>query len=459
MSGNEGARALTSSPRLYVYGITAVAAVSGLLFGFDTAVINGALVFLREQFRLSDGQTEVAAGSLLIGCVFGSSASGGLTDKWGRKRVLLAAAMLFCLSSLCTALPRNLTQFVAARFVAGLAIGVSSVLAPMYIAEVSPAGIRGRLVTLNQMAIVTGILAAYFVNWLLSGLGAESWRWMFASAAAPSLVFFVALLRIPESPRWLVRRGRQQAAFGVLKRIGGELAARREILEISASLTKESGSFRDLLGKSLRRPLCIAIALAVLSQVTGINTVIYYGSILLKEHAGRSSASSALGANAIIGLTNFLCTILATLVIDRVGRKALLLFGSAGMGVSLTMLAMALGISPPPGNLIVGLLLAYVAFFAVSLGPGTWVYIAELFPTAVRGRAMSLATLSLWLACLAVTLSFLTLVRILSAAGAFWVYSGLCFVTFGFVWFWVPETKRLSLEEIQLLWAPRGQKT
>ncbi len=232
-----------------------VAAVSGLLFGFDTAVINGALVFLREQFGLSDGQTEVAAGSLLIGCVFGSSAAGGLSDKWGRKRVLLAAAMLFCLSSLCTALPRNLTQFVIARFVAGLAIGVSSVLAPMYIAEVSPAGIRGRLVTLNQMAIVTGILAAYFVNWLLSGLGTESWRWMFASAAAPSLVFFVALLRIPESPRWLVRRGHQPAAFGVLKRIGGELAARQELLEISASLAKESGSYRDLLRRESAPPV------------------------------------------------------------------------------------------------------------------------------------------------------------------------------------------------------------
>jgi sugar porter (SP) family MFS transporter len=446
---------LTSSPRLYVYGITAVAAVSGLLFGFDTAVINGALVFLREQFQLSDGQTEVAAGSLLIGCVFGSSAAGGLTDTWGRKKVLLAAALLFCVSSLCTALPRNLTQFVVARFVAGLAIGVSSVLAPMYIAEVSPAGIRGRLVTLNQMAIVTGIMAAYFVNWRLSGLGAHSWRWMFASAAVPSVVFFAALLRIPESPRWLVRRGRQLQAFEVLKRIGGETAARQGVLEIGNSLDKDSGSFRELFARDLRRPLGIAIALAVLSQITGINTVIYYGSILLKEHAGHANASSAIGANAIIGLTNFLCTILATLVIDKVGRKPLLLFGSAGMGVSLTMLAMALRISPPPGNLIVVLLLAYVAFFAVSLGPGTWVYIAELFPTAVRGRAMSLATLSLWLACLSVTLSFLTLVRILSAAGAFWVYAGLCYITFGFVWLCVPETKRLSLEEIQSLWAPR----
>jgi sugar porter (SP) family MFS transporter len=450
--------ALTGSLRLYVYGITAVAAVSGLLFGFDTAVINGALVFLREQFKLTDGQTEVAAGSLLLGCVFGSSAAGGLTDAQGRKKVLLAAATLFSISSLCTALPRNLTEFVVARFVAGLAIGVSSVLSPMYIAEVSPAQIRGRLVTLNQMAIVTGILCAYFVNWRLSGLGAQSWRWMFASAAIPSLIFFAALLRIPESPRWLVSRGRESQAFEILKRIGGEIAARTEIFDIGKSLAKDAGSFRGLLAPELRRPLYIAIVLAVMSQVTGINTVIYYGSILLKEHAGHTSASSAIGANVIIGLTNLLCTIVATLVIDRVGRKVLLLFGSAGMGVSLAMLAAALGGNPPPANLIVILLLAYVAFFAVSLGPGTWVYIAELFPTGIRGRAMSLATLSLWLACLAVTLSFLTLVRILSAAGAFWVYSALCFITFGFVWICVPETNRLALEEIQSLWMPRGGK-
>ncbi len=307
-----------NSPRLYVCGIAAVAAVSGLLFGFDTAVINGALVFLREQFRLSDGQTEVAAGSFFTVSVkarLKRAVGSALLDEWGRKKVLLAAAMLFCLSSLCTALPRNLTQFVAARLVAGLAIGVSSVLAPMYIAEVSPAGIRGGLVTLNQMAIVTGILCAYFVNWRLSGLGAESWRWMFASAALPSLVFFVALLRIPESPRWLISRGRRQQAFGVLKRINGEVAARREILEIGSSLAKESGSFGELLTRELRRPLYIAVALAVLSQATGINTVIYYGSIFLKEHAGHTSASSALGANTIIGLTNFLCTILATLAI------------------------------------------------------------------------------------------------------------------------------------------------
>ncbi len=384
-----------NSPNLYVYGITAVAAVSGLLFGFDTAVINGALVFLREQFQLSDGQTEVAAGSLLIGCVFGSSAAGGLTDAWGRKRVLMAAASLFCLSSLCTALPRNLTQFVVARFVAGLAIGVSSVLAPMYIAEVAPARIRGLLVTLNQMAIVTGILAAYYVNWLLSGLGAESWRWMFASAAVPSLIFFIALLWIPESPRWLVGRGRQQEALGILKRIDGDVPAHRELAEIGGSLARESGSFRELFTRQLRRPLFIAVALAILSQVTGINTVIYYGSIFLKEHAGRASASSAIGANTIIGLTNFLCTIVATLIIDRVGRKALLLVGSGGMGLSLAILAIALRVSPPPGNLIVISLLAYVAFFAVSLGPGTWLYISKLFPTAVQGRAISIAALSL----------------------------------------------------------------
>ncbi|MFI5382370.1 MAG: sugar porter family MFS transporter, partial [Tepidisphaerales bacterium] len=300
----------------YVIGIAAIAAVSGLLFGFDTAVINGALVFLREQFRLSELQTEVAAGSLLAGALLGAGVAGTLTDRFGRKKVLLAAAALFCVSSLGTALPQNLNQFIVARLAAGAAIGVASVLAPMYIAEVSPARIRGRLVTLNQMAIVTGIVSAYFVNWLLSGLGPVSWRWMFATAAVPSVVFLAALFFIPESPRWLLRHGRDQEAMATLMRVNGEGAA-AEADAIRESLAGETGSFRELLEPRLRKPLLIGIALAVFSQITGINTVIYYGSILLRDHGGQSSASSAIGANVIIGITNFLTTILAIVLIDK----------------------------------------------------------------------------------------------------------------------------------------------
>lgn len=438
--------------RAYVYGIAVVAAISGLLFGYDTAVINGALVFLREQFHLSDFETEIAAGSLLVGCIVGASAAGTLSDRFGRKRVLFLAAVLFCLSSLGTALPRNLLEYVIARFIAGTAIGVASVLAPMYIAEVSPAAIRGRLVTLNQMAIVTGILLSYFVSWALSGLGAASWRWMFASAGIPSAVLFASLLFIPESPRWLLKQSRAAEAMVTLRRINGEAAAVGEAAAIHASLSEETGSFRELLAPQMRRPLAIAVLLAVFSQITGINTVIYYGAILFREHGGQGSASSAIGVNVIIGAVNFFCTILAVMFIDRAGRKPLLMIGSAGMAISLGALAFAFRMVPVPATLILILVLCYVACFAVSLGPGSWVCMSELFPTAVRGRAMSIATLSLWAACLAVTLSFLTLVRGMGASGAFAVYASVCVITFVFVWRGIPETKGRTLEQIQEFW-------
>jgi SP family arabinose:H+ symporter-like MFS transporter len=366
--------------------------------------------------------------------------------------VLIAAALLFCVSSLGTALPRNLAQFTAARLMAGIAIGVASVLAPMYIAEVSPAAIRGRLVTLNQMAIVTGILGAYFVNWFLSGFGVASWRWMFAAAAAPSVVFLVALLFIPESPRWLVAHRREGDALNVLTRVSGAKAAGEQMTEIRASLAEETGSIRELFEPGPRRALAIAAALAVFSQVTGINTVIYYGSILFQEHAGQHNASDAIGANVAIGVVNFVMTIVAVWIIDKAGRRRLVLIGSAGMGTALTLLSFAFNITPPPMALILGVILVYVGFFAISLGAVTWVYIAGLFPTAIRGRAMSIATLTLWAACLLVTMTFLTLVRTLSAAGAFRVYAALCGATFLFVWFCAPETKGRTLEQIQHMW-------
>ncbi|MGO9970285.1 MAG: sugar porter family MFS transporter [Bryobacteraceae bacterium] len=438
--------------RTYVVGIAAVAAISGLLFGYDTAIINGALIFLREQFRLSDFQTEIAAGSLLVGCLAGASAAGSLSDRYGRKRLMLVASVLFCVSSLGTALPRTLLEFTFARFIAGTAIGVASVLAPLYIAEVSPAAIRGRLVTLNQMAIVTGILLSYFVSWLLSGLGPASWRWMFASAGIPSGILFVSLLFIPESPRWLVKQSRLPEAMVTLRRINGDLAAAREAASISESLSTETGSLGELLEPRLRRPLAIAILLAIFQQITGINTVIYYGAILFREHGGQGSASSAIGVNVTIGAMNFLCTMFAVTFIDRIGRKPLLLVGSAGMAISLGALAFAFRMTPVPVTLILTLVLCYVASFAIGLGPGVWVYISELFPTAVRGRAMSLATLCLWAACLAVTLSFLTLVQRLGAAGAFACYAVVCIVTFLFVWRFTPETKGRTLEQIQEFW-------
>ncbi len=279
----------------YVYLVSIVAATSGLLFGFDIAVINGAIIFLREQFRLSEGQTEFAASALLVGCVFGASLAGMLSDRFGRRKVLIFSAVMFAASSIGAAIPRDLNEFVVARFAGGLAIGVASVLAPLYIAEVSPARIRGRLVSLNQMTIVSGILLAYLINWSLSFLGPTSWRWMFAVAALPSFAFFLALFFVPESPRWLVEKGSEDEARSVLTKVGGRAEADLAMREIKEVIAEESGTLRELFEPRFRKPLIIAIALAILQQVTGINTVLFYGSIIFKEQVGSSVEFRASG--------------------------------------------------------------------------------------------------------------------------------------------------------------------
>jgi sugar porter (SP) family MFS transporter len=440
--------------RTYVYMAACAAAVSGLLFGFDTAVINGALLFLRADFHLTDFYTELVASGLLCGCILGAACSGMLSDAWGRRKTLLAAAVLFCAAALGCAMPSQVWQLIAARFCCGVAIGIASVLAPMYISEIAPPDIRGRLVSLNQLAIVSGILLAYYVNWQLAMLGEGSWRWMFAVAAVPSAILFGAMWWNPESPRWLVGRGLPDKALAVLIRTMPKTAAGQEVREIETSLEEEkSAGLRDLLRPGMRRALGIAIFLAVFQQITGINTVLYYGSIIFKEMAGES-ASHAVGANVAVGAMNLVCTIGALFLVDRFGRRALLMAGSAGMGLSLLGLGFAFYLGSRSITWILGLILLYVACFALSLGPCVWIYIAEIFPNRIRGAAMSVATLALWSACLAVTLTFLSLLHWLSPAGTFWLYAGLCAVMFVFVLRVLPETKQKTLEEIQTFWQP-----
>jgi sugar porter (SP) family MFS transporter len=436
----------------YPYFIAAVAAVSGLLFGFDTAVINGALIFLRDELDLTTKGVEIATSSLLVGCAVGAAFAGALTDRFGRKRLLIVSALLFAVSAVGAAVPRGLGELVAARFVGGLAIGVASVLAPLYIAEISPRQIRGRLVSLNQMAIVTGILLAYFTSWSLSFLGASSWRWMFGSAVVPSLGFFIALLFVPESPRFLVEKDREADARDVLKRVIGPEAAEVELREIRETIAEESGSLRELLETRLRKPMVIALFLAVFQQITGINTVIYYGSLIFKEQVGGQSDSAAIGANVIIGTVSFFATILALWIIDRVGRKPLMMVASAGMAVALFVLGLLFQVDPPPALLILAVIMVYVGSFGVGLGPGVWVVISELFPTRIRGRAMSIATVALWLACILIAYTFLSLVEAVGSTGAFWIYAGLSVINFVFMWRVLPETKGRSLEEIERSW-------
>ena len=431
-----------------VYLPALVAAIGGLLFGFDTAVINGAIVFIKQQFGLSDSQTEIAASSLLLGCVVGASIAAFTSDRFGRKRVLLGAASLFTLSSIGAALPRNLTEFSAARLLGGIAIGIASTLSPLYIAEISPAKKRGLLVSLNQLAIVSGILLSYSVNYLLTGAGPSNWRWMFALAALPSIAFLLTLLFIPESPRWLVQKGREQEAKHFLAQMVGPQAAAEEIDAIRAAISEESG---DLLDPTFRKALIVAIVIALFSQFTGINTIIYYGSIVFLEHVPHQTASTALWANVIIGAINFVATIAGMLLIDRAGRKSLLMSAFGGMALSLVAVSAAIRFQAS-GMIVLIFVLTYVACFAVGVGTGTWVLMAEICPTRVRGRAMSLATVCLWCGTLLVTLTFLSLVTLLTAAGVFLLYAVVCIAAFLFVSRRVPETKGRTLEEIEKFW-------
>lgn len=431
-----------------VYLPAMVAALGGLLFGFDTAVINGAIVFIKLQFGLNDSQTEIAASSLLLGCVIGASIAALTSDRFGRKRVLLAAAALFTLSSIGSALPRDLVEFAIARLVGGVAIGIASTLSPLYIAEISPAQKRGLLVCLNQLAIVTGILLSYSVNYLLTGAGPANWRWMFASAALPSLAFFLTLLFIPESPRWLMQKGREQEAVTFLAQMVGPQAAPREIEAIRAAISEESG---DLLDPAFRKALIVAIVIALFSQFTGINTIIYYGSIVFLEHVPHQTASTALWANVIIGAINFVATIVGMLIIDRAGRKSILMSAFAGMALSLAAVSAAIRFQAS-GVIVLIFVLIYVACFAVGVGTGTWVLMAEICPTRVRGRAMSVATVFLWCGTLLVTLTFLSLVTVFTAPGVFLLYAAVSIVAFLFVWRGVPETKGRTLEEIERYW-------
>lgn len=452
MSSATSSTSLEAGSWIYVFLAATVAATAGLLFGFDIAVINGGIVFLQAALHLTSVQTEFAVSALLFGCIFGASIAGWLSDRFGRRRVLMFCAVLFALSAIGAALPRTLAEFVTARIVGGLAIGAASVLAPLYIAEVAPARDRGRLVSLNQMAIVTGILLAYLANWLLSFTGPSSWRWMFAVAALPSAAFFAGLFFVPESPRWLVEMGRSGEALVVLTTINGPITARQELTEIEQTVAEESGTLAELFQPGLRRALWIAVALAVLQQVTGINTVLFYGSIIFKEQVHSGSNSAAIFANVIVGLVNFLATLLALNMIDRFGRRPLLLASSGVMALCQIGLAAAFLLPAPPAALVLAIMLACVASFAIGLGPGVWVLIAEFFPTRIRGRAMSIATVCLWAACTLLTMTFLSLANAVTPSGAFLIYAAMCVITFLLVLRAVPETKGRSLEQIEHLW-------
>ena len=329
---------------------------------------------------------------------------------------------------------------------------MASALTPVYIAEIAPARNRGTLVSMNQLAIVVGILAAYLVNWQLARIGTHSWRWMLAVAAVPSLVFFFGLLVIPESPRWLIARGRKDEGERVLTRIFGSAEAKTQVADIEHAVKGEAGSWAEVFEPDMRKRLGVAIALAIFSQVTGINTVLYYGSIIISDHFQGQSSGAALAANVIIGSVNFIFTIVAMMFLDKWGRRAILMTASGGMAVSLAALVVSLHISAVSPVLLLVEILLYVAFFAFGMGPGVWLYISEIFPTKVRGRAAALATASLWAGTIVVTFTFLSLVHSFGIADTFGIFAVMSAICCVYVWKSLPETQGRTLEEIQEHW-------
>ncbi len=585
----------------YVYLLTLVAALGGLLFGYDTAVIAGATGFLKTRFDLTPFWEGFSAASALLGCALGAGAAGFLSDRFGRKKVLIVAGLAFFVSALGTALPRTLAQFIVFRFIGGIGIGAASITSPMYIAEAAPFRMRGRMVSLNQFAIVSGMLIVYFVNYFIANYGLardertvaehvaqhgtaleisatrefmhkqipdmvdrqieqclidprtassregvarfaadhglaidvtglpggqqplsparvrdflsrqlpeanrrridgflsahlaldskaaadflaksevkvaplevdlaaqrvrgwnveHGWRWMFGSGVLPSLVFLILLLLVPESPRWLTNRRRRDEALAILTRIDGAEYASAEIGNIEEMIARESGRLSELWEPWMQRVLVLGIALAVLQQAVGINALLYFAPKIFQSLG--AGAGTALFQTVIVGAVNMAFTILAVAVVDRMGRKPLMIVGAAGMGVALSAVGLAAYWQLFQWWALV-FVLGYIACFAMSVGPVTWVILSEIYPTSIRGRAMGLATICLWLVNWVVSLTFPMmnddpyLLARFHHGFPFWVYAAFCLVLLVVVVRFVPETKGKSLEEIERAWMRR----
>lgn len=432
----------------YVVFISVVAALGGLLFGFDTAVISGTLNFIQPYFGLSEAGLGWTVSSLLFGCIGGVAVAGKIGDRFGRKKVLMLAALLFLVSATGSAGSTGLATFITARIIGGLAVGVASILSPMYIAEIAPAKYRGRLVSLNQLAIVVGILAAFFTNYLLVNTGENNWRWMLLVMAAPALLLFLSLFFVPESPRWLVAKGSHNQALDVLMKTVGKKEAPQQLTEIRRTLQdQQEASYKDLISPKVRPVLMLGVILAVFQQITGINTIMYYAPKIFAQ-IGQSNDTALLQTIAIGG-TNLLFTIVAMLLIDHFGRKKLILAGSAGMTGMLTGLSLLYFNHAATGVLVLFFILGYIAFFAASLGPALWVVVSEIFPNRLRSKGMSIALVSLWAACTVVAIVFPVMLEALNGAVTFLIFALICLLNLWYVWRFVPETKGKTLEELE----------
>ncbi len=450
----------------YLFFISITAALGGFLFGYDTAVISGTITLVKEKFDLNVAMEGWFVSSALLGCIAGVAMAGELSDRLGRKKALIAAAAMFFLSALGCMLSGSHTTLILARLLGGIGVGIASMLSPLYISEVSPARIRGRMVALYQFAITVGILFAYFVNaWLLNAhsettfhqpflqhvISGEVWRSMFGSEMIPALVFLVTLFFVPESPRWFAIKDNMGRARKILSRINGPHQADREINEImEVKQREEKASWGLLLRPGIRIALIGGILLALLSQFTGINAIIYYGPRIM-EQAGLK-LSDALGGQVIIGMVNVAATIFAIWKIDEYGRKKLMLGGITGMMGSLLIVSLLFYLDLTEGVFILTFILLFIASFAIGYGPVIWVLLSEIYPSHIRGRAMSVATLALWVGTAIIGQVVPWMLENLSPAGTFIVFA-LCCIPVPFILKRLPETKGMSLEKIEKHWA------
>lgn len=448
---------LVSGSFRYVVAATAVTAVGGFLFGYDTAVINGAISYLRAHLNLTSAQEGIAGASAILGCIPGAMCAGFLSDRYGRKKLLFLCALLYAVSGVLSAIPRTLEQFLAARFISGLGIGASSMICPVYIAELSPEKLRGRLGALFQLGIVSGIFITLFINKLIQGLGddawntAMGWRWMLGVETVPAIIFIAMLRTVPESPRWLAQKGRKSEARSILGKVGGTEHAEAELAAIENAVRAEEGRFSELFTATYFRPLVIAVLLMICSQFCGINAIIYYSSKIF-ESAG-AVKNAAFTSSVWIGLVNLVFTFVAIALVDKAGRRPLLLIGTAIQFIALALVGWMFR-TGQNGIALLICVMVFIASFAMAMGPIPWILCSEIFPNKIRGRAMSVATFTIWTSCYIVAQTFPILndSKSVGPALTFWIYALISLGSLVFVFGLVPETKGRTLEEIETSW-------
>jgi sugar porter (SP) family MFS transporter len=434
----------------YLYFICLIATMGGLMFGFDIAIISGAVPFIQPYFGWNELQLGWGVSSLLVGAIIGAFGSGMLTDKYGRKSILILVALFFALSCAITAIAISPGVFISARLFGGLAVGAASVLSPMYVAEVAPAKKRGMLVAIYQLAIVLGILSSYTINYLLHDVD-NNWRWMFATGVVPSLLFFIGLFFIPESPRWLFKVGRKEESLKILTRISDESLANAEILEIAESLKGHSVAVTigELFKPSSRKVVLVGFFLAVLVQISGINTIVDYAPKILLS-AG-VEIQNALLQTSLVGFINFLFTFVAIVFIDKIGRRFLYLIGSMGMAITLVLLAMSFFFDLD-GIFTLICILLFIAFFSSCIGPVFWTLVSEIFPNRIRGKALAFASFTQWVFNFIIVLLFPHFLSLLGGTATFLFLALMSLLQWLFTYLFVPETKGKSLEEIEQIW-------